>query len=145
MDKVQLKFLHLTSSSGVQRITIHLFSNSSGHREQTESKAAFTFRSSTGEELGRELWTTCEVRSVWSAMATDSFTNCSYGLPQESGYLPGGSPCVLELSTDQCTGLELEHLPVTDILPPSPLPWLQFRLDIGPLCLRQDSYFFSGG
>lgn len=51
-----------------------------------------------------------------------------------------------EFNTAGLQGVDLEHLPIVDLLPP--LPQCQqgsCQIELGPLCFTQDSYLTSGG
>ncbi len=83
MGKVQLNFLHLSSSGGTQRIVIHHNSNSSSpSRLDDWSRAPFTIQTFTGEVLGGQressaLWTTCRVRNSLCRLAIQTPGVCS--------------------------------------------------------------------
>ena len=53
---------------------------------------------------------------------------------------------VYEFNTADSHGVDLEHLPIVDFLPP--LPHCQLgscQIELGPLCFTQDLYHTSGG
>ena len=63
---------------------------------------------------------------------------------EESTPLPLYCSTVLEFSTH--LNIELEQLPVLDILPPTPVcQQADCRFEIGPLCFVQDLQHYSGG